>query len=256
MRRRHWFELEDEAWFPGRIRDFMTDYLGFVVRRFGLFDPAVPILVDLLRETGRTEVLDLASGAGGPWPALVSKVAAEVPELRVTLSDLYPNEEALQGIADADERIDVARNRIDAVAVPESIDALRTQFLSLHHFKPRDARSIFADAVECGVPIAVFEAQKRDVRHLVQFALSPIAVLLMTPMVRPVRLTRFLFTYVLPIVPLCVFWDGIVSVLRTYTLEEMLFMARAADPKGAFEWEVGETDGTGPTMIWLTGRPK
>lgn len=256
VRRFHLFELEDQSWFPSSIRNLMTDYLHHVTERFGLFDGAAPVLGRLLGESGSTEILDLGSGGGGPWRSLAPRLAAGIPELRVTLSDLYPNRSALEAAAASDERIRVAPGPVDAMAAPAEFDAVRTQFLSLHHFRPEGVVRILRNALERGVPIALFEAQKRDVPHLIQFALSPVAVLLLTPTIRPVRALRLLFTYLIPVVPICVFWDGVVSVLRTYTLPEMLELASRADPDGRYRWEVGENGGRGPTMTWMAGAPK
>lgn len=255
VRRYHLFELEDQPWFPGLIRDFMTDYLHLVSERFGIFEGAAPVLVELLERTGRSDVLDLGSGGGGPWRSLAPTIRAEVPELSVTLSDLFPNQAALTAAAEGEPSISVSAHPVDAMAVPEELGGVRTQFLALHHFRPEDAVRIVGDAVAKGTPIAVFEAQKRDFKHLFQFALSPIAVLLMTPLVRPLKLSRFLFTYLIPIVPLCVLWDGVVSVLRTYSRDELLDIAGRADPSDSFEWEVGESTEGPSTLVWLVGSP-
>ncbi|MEM7414426.1 MAG: hypothetical protein AAF389_02950 [Gemmatimonadota bacterium] len=255
MRRFHVFELEDQPWFPARIRDYMTDYLQFVSDRFGLFDRAAPVLVDLLERSGQTTILDLGSGGGGPWRSLAASVGETVPSVTIVLSDLYPNEEALAKTAAADPRIRVASEPVDATSVPDHLSGIRTQFLSMHHFRPKAAARILGDAVDQQMPVAVFEAQKRDVAHLVQFALSPIGVLLMTPLIRPFDPLRLLFTYLVPIVPLCVLWDGVISVLRTYSPEEMLEIAHRADPTGSFDWRV-EVEGGKTTVVWLAGLPR
>ena len=39
-------------------------------------------------------------------------------------------------------------------------------------------------------------------------------------------------------IPLFILWDGIVSCFRIYNEEELLSMAKAADPDGRYDWEV------------------
>ncbi len=51
--------------------------------------------------------------------------------------------------------------------------------------------------------------------------LSPIAVLLMTPFIKPFKVDRIIFTYLIPILPLLTLWDGVISVLRTHTVAEL-----------------------------------
>jgi len=125
---------------------------------------------------------------------------------------------------------------IDARDVPQDLSGIRTMFLSLHHFRPEEVEQIFKNAVNSGAPIAIFEAQRRDVEHVVRFSLSPIAVLLITPIVRPFSISRFIFTYLIPLVPFVVFWDGVVSVFRTYSNEELERIAKSVDANDEFLW--------------------
>jgi hypothetical protein len=66
---------------------------------------------------------------------------------------------------------------------------------------------------------------------------APFFVLLHTPKIRPFRWSRLLLTYLLPVVPLLVMVDGIISCLRSYTTEELTAMT--ASLTGApYEWEI------------------
>ncbi len=94
-------------------------------------------------------------------------------------------------------------------------------FLSLHHFKPVDASQILQNAVDSGNSIAIFEAQERSFSSIFAMIFSPITVLLTTPFIRPFKIGRLVFTYLFPIIPLFVMWDGIVSAFRTYFKKEM-----------------------------------
>jgi hypothetical protein len=82
-------------------------------------------------------------------------------------------------------------------------------FTSFHHFRPSDARAILADAVRSGVGIGVFEFTGRGLRRFAAVALAPFAVLYAVPFLRPVRWRALLFTYMIPIIPVGVFFDGV-----------------------------------------------
>lgn len=216
----------------------------------------MPILADTLRRTGRHRIVELASGGGGAWGALAPKLR-ELPDLHVTLTDLYPNRGGLSALADRlGGGVEVLPLPVDGTDVPGELPGLRTQFLSLHHFPPAVATGMLRNAVEAGEPIAVFEAQKRDLEHLLRFALSPLAVLFLTPGIRPMTPGRLVCTYLPPLVPLFVFWDGVVSVLRTYSVEEMEGLAAAADPDGEYRWESGVLKGGAGTIQYLVGTPR
>ena len=235
----------------------MTDYLRFVSSQFNLFGGALPILSDLLQRTGHSQIVDIASGGGGPWLSLIPKLEDSVPDLRIRLTDYFPNQSGLQKIKSAfPETVEIELRCIDAKAVPSDLSGLRTQFLSLHHFNPDEVKDILRNAIAAREPIALFEAQQRDVEHCIRFALSPLFVLLFTPFVRPFRILRLVFTYLIPLIPLFVFWDGIVSVLRTYTVTEMLEMASAADEQQRYEWKAEVVNSGQIKLPYLTGWPK
>jgi hypothetical protein len=59
-----------------------------------------------------------------------------------------------------------------------------------------------------------------------------------TPFIRPFRWSRLLYTYLLPIVPLCTLWDGIVSCLRVYEPSELQGLISEL-PDSDYRWECG-----------------
>jgi len=56
--------------------------------------------------------------------------------------------------------------------------------------------------------------------------------------VRPFRISRLFFTYVIPLIPFCTLWDGVVSCLRVYSPEEMRELVESL-PKNSFNWDIG-----------------
>jgi len=257
MRRIHLFEFEDLPRFPRHIRDYMTDYLQFVANQFDFYKAIVPIIEEGLMRSGGERIIDLASGGGGGLLKLSDHLEGAFPSLSIILTDRYPNLSAFhRTVARKPDVFTCEPAPVDARAVPGHLSGLRTQFLSLHHFEPEDVRKILKNAIDAGQPIALFEAQKRNVEHLFRFAPAPIAVLILTPLIRPITLGRLVFTYLVPAVPLFTFWDGMVSVLRTYSTEEMLAMANEADTEARYVWKTGENR-EGPACIqYLLGHPK
>jgi hypothetical protein len=112
--------------------------------------------------------------------------------------------------------------------------------------------------VRAGTGIGVFEgAGKHWVELLLAWTVLPVAQLLLTPFFQPFRLSRLIFTYLLPIIPLCTIWDGSVSLLRMYSTDELLGLAHSADPAGLFEWQAGKKrHWWGPEVTYLIGWPK
>jgi hypothetical protein len=82
-------------------------------------------------------------------------------------------------------------------------------------------------------------------------------MLAVTPFIRPVRVSRLLLTYLLPVVPLCTWWDGMVSCLRAYTPEELGSLV-AELPENDYSWDIGKLSVPySPTsLVYLIGRPR
>jgi hypothetical protein len=237
--RLHLFEIEDEPWCPAQVRDAATDYLRFVVSTMRPYRPLASRLARALARTGSSRVVDLCAGAGGPWPGLLADVRAELGgrPLEVLLTDLYPNLKTWRRMAAAsDGAIRAVAEPIDATRVPRELTGFRTLFNAFHHFEPAAARCILMDAVESGEGIGIFELVERSPRAMLAMPLMPLFVLLGTPFITPFRLSRLVWTYAVPAVPLVTFVDGVVSCLRAYTRPELQEMTAALR---TYTWEIG-----------------
>jgi len=254
LKRLHLFELEDQSWFPGTIRDLATDYLHFMETALKLDSVLLPLVGRALAESGTTQIVDLCSGGSGPVPMLVEHLAVKGLPITATLTDLYPNIPAFEQIAStSNSRIAFATEPVDARAVPASLTGLRTLFNAFHHFAPEDARSVLHAAAAARQPIAIFELSERSARTI-PVVLVPLFVLLTTPFMRPFLWRRLLWTYLVPLVPLTCFWDGIVSQLRAYTPDELRGLAAGSAP---MRWEIGQAPIVGGLgrLTYLIGVP-
>jgi hypothetical protein len=229
------FELEDQPWLPSIVRDLATDYLFFIQATFSLERPIVPVLARALRRTGCRQIVDLCSGAGGPLLSIQRALLTEGLEMQVTLSDKFPNLGAFQRAQDSQMRIRFAPQSVDARSVPVGLRGFRTIFNSFHHFAQQDAKKILQDAVHHRQPIGIFEYPERSAPIVLLTALlTPLLVVFATFFMRPFGWKRFLFTYLVPLVPLTCWWDGIVSHFRAYTINEL--QALAEDVNISYEW--------------------
>lgn len=256
MSRIHLFEFEDQQWLPEFIRNYMTDFLQFLSNKTGMYKGILPIIEKGLKESGTNHIIDLASGGGGGLIWLNTELKKDNPDFKVLLTDYFPNISAFEYTKQQADNFDYIKTPVDARNVPENLIGLRTQFLSFHHFKPNDARQILQNAVDSHSAIAIFEAQERSLPSIIAMIFSPISVLLTTPFIRPFKIGRIIFTYLIPIVPLLVLWDGIVSSLRTYSVEEMNGLIASLNNKETFNWEVGKVKSGPGKILYLLGTTK
>lgn len=256
MRRVHLVELEDLPWFPAVLRDGGTTYLEFAVRLSGHAKLLVPTLARALRLTGSTEIVDLCSGGGGPIRVIADELARTGTPVEVCLTDFYPNLRAFARAAAGSDRIRFETASIDAASVPARLTGFRTLFNAFHHFRPADARRILADAAAARRPIAVFEVVSREPLSLLAMLTAPLGVILTVPFWRPFRWSWILWTWIVPVLPLFVLWDGVVSWLRIYGVEELREMVADIDAPG-YVWDIGQIRlGAAPVhATYIVGRP-
>jgi hypothetical protein len=259
MGRVHLFELEDQPWFPAVLRDAGTAYLRLAADVTGQPGYMAPKIAEVLRATGVTRLVDLCSGGAGPMPAVVDHLKTEEGiEATAVLTDLYPNVKTLEAVASSsDGAVAVHPDSVDATRVPDSLTGLRTLFNALHHFRPEDARRMLQAAVDAKQPIAAFDVSERSVPFLVGILFAPIVFALTCPFLRPFDWRWIVFTYLIPIIPFFVMWDGFVSGLRWYSLPELQELVDSIDGE-SFEWETGRIKvGNQPAHVtYLIGRPK
>jgi hypothetical protein len=222
-----------------------------------IYSGLAPRLAAALKRAGTIKITDLGSGGGGPWPDLLPALRAEGVDVSLCLTDKYPNTAALQRLAAEVPGVRYEPGSVTATDVPPHLAGFRTVFTAFHHFRPADARAILAAAVRDRQGIAVAEATSRAPAALAMMLLVPQAVWLLTPAIRPFRWSRLFWTYVVPVVPAAVTFDGVVSCLRIYTPEEMLAMAREAGGE-AYDWESGvESPAGSPVPVpYLIGVPR
>jgi hypothetical protein len=222
------------------------------------YGAASPILADAMRRARETRITDLCSGGGGPWRRLTRGLEQNGVAGDLLLTDRFPNVRATERL-DAPPRWRVAYHpaSVDARQVPSELAGFRTMFSAFHHFDPNDARKVLGDAVAARIPIAVFEATRSDAPGILAMLPVPLMVLLTMPFVRPFRWSSIALTYLLPLLPLLVLWDGLVSCLRTYTVTELRALVGSVPGSEGYTWDIGEAKGKGPLpLTYLVGVPK
>jgi len=258
MRRLQLVELHDLAGFPAAWRDPFTDFMAFYAESFRPYARVIPILADALRRAGVNRLVDLGSGGGAAVLALKPGLDAVLgAPLRATLTDKYPNRAAFEAAARRfPGQVDFVAEPVDATAVPAELDGFRTLLGSLHHFPPEVARSILADAAHQRRGLAVLEYTERRLwLWVLPLFVTPLLIWCVTPFIRPATVGRVLWTYLFPVVPLVAVLDGLVSVLRSYTPDELLALTAGLDE--GYRWTAGRVPSIGASRAtYLIGLPE
>src|SRR4029079_17983754 len=105
-------------------------------------------------------------------------------------------------------------------------------------------------------PIAIFDGGDKGILGMIGILIiHPLAFLLFTPFFKPFKISRLLFTYLIPLIPLYTVWDGCVSMRRLYKPGELLKIAKGTSA-GSYKWVAGKTTSRfGLHASYLIGTP-
>ncbi len=255
MRRFQLFEFNEAAWLPACLRALITDYLVCLCRVTRAFYQRLPLLAEAIRHAPRQDrVIDLCSGSGGAWHHLAARLDRMFPHrLQILLTDLYPDPRQRQ-VGHDQRLLSFHPEPIDATNPEDQLAGLQTLFNAFHQFPPGKARLVLQRAVEQNQPIAIMEMLQRRWAMLPLILLTPLMVLVLTPLIRPFRWWRIVLTYLLPLAPVIITWDSLVSWLRCYRPEELLGMAHELDASH-YRWEAGSYWYRCAPVTYLVGYP-
>jgi hypothetical protein len=204
-------ELEDYHWFPPVLRNFQTDFIGFVVSRFSVYDGFIQHIKNLPMPL--ESMSDLCSGSGEPAISIFKKSKRFS---RLLLSDKYPSALSLK-----DENIFYKTQPTDVLAKDFTSETCYTMFNAFHHFSDEEKVKIVQKMQVSGADAFIVEILEPTVFCLLKVVFTTtIGTLLFTPFIAPFSAKRLFFTYILPVNVFTITYDGIVSVLKSRTAEQ------------------------------------
>jgi hypothetical protein len=231
--RLHLFEFNDQPWVPRILREAETAYLLAAYRMARLAPGWAGKIHAALKPGSELDILDLCSGAGGAIPAIIDELEKRGCKASVTLSDLYPHSHSA-----THSRMSWHTSPVDATRVPPELAGVRSVFSAFHHFRPDAARAILEDAFRRRRDICIFESGSGNAMGIISMLAVPLVTLAIMPFARPFRWAYLFVTYLPPILPLILLWDGIVSMLRIYSPAQMASLTKDLQSPD-YVWEIG-----------------
>lgn len=252
----HLFEFEDQPWFPEVIRSGGMDYLRFLFMQTKMYQPTVQLIKETLESTGENKIIDLCSGGGG----YIEQIAQELNKsdnnkYSVLLTDKFPNIPAYEYIKENNKAsIDFCPTSVDVLNVPKDLIGMRVLFSAIHHFRPQQVQQILQQAVKAKAPIGIFDGGEKNVWIMLGILiLHPLGMIFLTPFLKPFKFSRLFFTYLIPVIPLYTIWDGLVSILRLYSPQELYKIADSI-PNQNYTWKYGKVKNSlGIKVTYLIG---
>ncbi len=258
MRRYRLCEIADKLWFPGALRNLMTDILQFTVVKFRIYEPVIPLIKEVMRHMKTIQVIDLCSGSSGPWSQILPQLQEQEEPVLVTLTDKYPNLHAFKKTKERfGNKIQYIPESVDTMNVPAYLKGMRTMFSAFHHFEPDEARKILQDTVNSRSAIGVFEFSEKRLDKIAFAFLLPLFVFLITPFIKPRTFKRILWVNIIPIIPWVFTCDAIISFLTTYSPKDLKELVKGINSEG-YVWKIGQVPSKLRSMriTYLIGFPK
>ncbi|EDP72126.1 hypothetical protein FBALC1_13532 [Flavobacteriales bacterium ALC-1] len=266
MKRIQLFEFEDFNWFPSTIRTGMTNLLVVLQKMMGTSEVIASLIATTKQRHNFSQIIDLGSGSGGIMLDVLKKLNTDNSEsLKLRLSDLHPNPQLVKRINSSNiANVTYHETSVDATNLTDLPKGLKTMVNSFHHMPPNMAKGILKSAQDNKQPLLIYEIGENKIPTLIWWLLLPLSlailivmVLFMTPFVKPLSWKQILFTYLIPIIPLCYAWDGQASIMRIYTFKDVEYLIRDFKNE-SYTWEIAKAKkANGKTIgYYILGLPK
>ncbi|NQU26339.1 MAG: hypothetical protein HQ567_34065 [Candidatus Nealsonbacteria bacterium] len=217
----HLFEFCDQSWVPRSARECLYEIMEFCnsgCRKYNQW------MADSAWEIARREGLDTIVELGAGRAPITTLLGEDESSAAVTLvpCDLVPDEQVFRDLAARyPDRVKPIYKPVD-ISNPE-LPFQRTLLILpgvLHHIPFASRGDVVAALSRPGRYVVVVESQRRTWFSIL-FTLTAIFPTLALPLAylrRGGRLRRFLWCWLLPIVPPMFLWDGVVSCLRQWSV--------------------------------------
>lgn len=214
------FEFGDLKWIPHLYHYYLRVYLIFFIRLIGYDKLWAKQTESFIEGNSADSVMEYGSGSGEPLIQMVSQInSTKAKSLNYVMSDLKPLPEFVNKVNDqSPENFSYIETPVDATKNKPS-DGQAVIFInSFHHLSPEIAQEVIKNNLENGNEMLILEyVRNNPLAYLSMFG-GLLLILLTLPFV--VKLKHLpiavLFTYIIPLFPLMVFWDGLVSCRRAY----------------------------------------
>lgn len=258
MKRIHLFEIEDQSWFPNWLRVRLTRMINVMHRLLRSKDHLAELLHPIIEEQGISTIVDLCSGSGGPIPDAVSLLREEYGhnDLNLIMTDIYPNLDLAREVNANSSYQRYLTEPVNASEIDPEISGMRTMVSSFHHMDPKTARQILSTAKNQGKPILIYEMSDNSAPIFLSFLALPINLvmaLFVNLAVRPMTWQQIIFSYLIPILPVTFAWDGAISNMRTYTLDDLDELLEGLHSDD-YHWKKGTIKDRGK-QLYLIGKP-
>mgnify|MGYP005992915527 CR=1 FL=1 len=226
MRRKQIRQIINLKWFPTHLKTLIAEFLSWFVLKVNASKPFIPVINDILTREKLTRIINIEFNVGAGVETVTPFLGKEIK-----VQSIYH------------EKFNTNKN------------GLYLYVNCFHQLSYEQAKSSLKKICESGNPIAIVEGNNDSLWQIVGMTIFvPITVLLSAPFVKPFRVSRLLFTYIIPLLLIVIMIDGCVALLKLYNPSDLAKITSDLQIKN-YEWKTGKEDnGRGGKIIYLIGR--
>lgn len=215
-------EIHDRPWCCRAVHDGVTDFLAFFAEFSGLRRKAYGRIAQFLENGGGNKVVELCAGSGFGAMHMLRRLRQLLPgrDVSVVATDIKENSNwpLIRSLTEGG----VSAYKKDAETALREEDGLFVMFAALHHFSPAEIVSLLKTAMECGRAfICVDYFTRGRLVDLFPLFSGPVLMFFAAPLIFPFSWVRLILTWVFPVLPVVLFVDTLLSMLRSYTPDEL-----------------------------------
>lgn len=227
MKRKQVFQFSNQKWYPAFLKRDMYEFMTWFVGKVNAAKPFLPVISEGLQNAPAQRVINIDSKMGAGFE---------------TVNDLIS------------EKPEVFNLPIEKFNTANSGVYLFVN--SFHQFKPDVARNYLNQIAKSRNVVVVVEGNNDSLWQVVGMTIFvPLAVILSAPFVKPFRVTRLIFTHLIPILPIVTMLDGFLALFKLYNPQDLNELVSTI-PEKNYSWKSAKSDnGRGGKIMYLIGWP-
>ncbi|WNJ17181.1 hypothetical protein [Pontibacter sp. G13] len=226
MRRIHLPQFTSASWFPAPLKTMVDEFLQGFIAKIGADKPFLPLIHEAMEQAPNKQLVDIRAEIGSGIPGLVEHIREQGWTYEST-DNWNPH---------------LQRGGVVVVAS------------GFHRLNPQQARQWLQSMVDQDQTVLVLEGNNNNWWQAVgMLVFVPLSVLLISPIIKPFRMGRMLFTYLLPILPIVICLDGVMALFKLYGPKDLAEVAEGVSSED-MAWGSGKMDnGRGGKIMYLIG---
>lgn len=257
------YQLSHATWMPNVVKVLMTEFLDFIVKMVNANRPFLPLLKTA--KGTASEIYLLAPQVGGSSALLVPDLQKidEIKKITLLTDDLtaarYQHLLALEGVLKPPyEQATLAQIPRQERSQGEGINRRAVFSINQSHLLTDEEFIQLLKTLEQKFDqIMIGEGNNKSIRQIIGMTiLAPLVAVFAAFFIKPFRWSRLFFTFVIPILPVMITWDGLVALIRIRNPKRLKEIVEASGLQD-WHWESGKLQNNrGGFIIYLNGWKK